>query len=64
MEILEHIDIYRVSGKAEPSQVNAIDYIVASAKIAKLEQRIEDFPSPTTSTTTSGASGGRAEPQG
>ncbi|KAI0364615.1 P-loop containing nucleoside triphosphate hydrolase protein [Pilatotrama ljubarskyi] len=43
--IPEHIDIYLVRGEAEPSEVNAIDYIVASAreKVAKLEQRIEDL---------------------
>lgn len=45
IEIPEHIDIYLVSGEAEPSDVNALDYIVASAKqkVAKLEQRIEDL---------------------
>ncbi|KDQ63902.1 hypothetical protein JAAARDRAFT_187304 [Jaapia argillacea MUCL 33604] len=38
-----HIDIYLVSGEAEPSEVNALDFIVASAKakVAKLEARIE-----------------------
>ncbi|CAL1699893.1 unnamed protein product [Somion occarium] len=43
--IPEHIDIYLVSGEAEPSDVNALDYIVASAKekVARLEQRIEDL---------------------
>ncbi|KAI0774623.1 P-loop containing nucleoside triphosphate hydrolase protein [Trametes elegans] len=43
--IPDHIDIYLVRGEAEPSDVNAIDYIVASAKekVAKLEQRIEDL---------------------
>ncbi|OJT10313.1 hypothetical protein TRAPUB_13181 [Trametes pubescens] len=43
--IPEHIDIYLVSGEAEPSEVNAIDYIVASAKakVAKLESRIEEL---------------------
>ncbi len=45
IDIPEHIDIYLVRGEAEPSDVNAIDYIVASAKekVAKLEQRIEDL---------------------
>ena len=45
IEIPEHIDIYLVRGEAEPSEVNAIDYIVESArqKVAKLEQRIEDL---------------------
>ncbi|KAL1746212.1 P-loop containing nucleoside triphosphate hydrolase protein [Schizophyllum fasciatum] len=44
IEIPEHIDIYLVSGEAEPSEVNAVDFIVASAKakVARLEQRIED----------------------
>jgi ATP-binding cassette, subfamily F, member 2 len=34
-----------VSGEAEPSEVNAIDFIVASAKqkVAKLERRIEEL---------------------
>lgn len=43
--IPEHIDIYLVSGEAEPSDTNAIDYIVnsAKAKVARLEQRIEDL---------------------
>ncbi len=45
IDIPEHIDIYLVSGEAEPSDVDALDYIVASAKqnVAKLEQRIEDL---------------------
>lgn len=36
--------IYLVSGEAEPSDVNALDFIIASAKekVAKLEKRIED----------------------
>ncbi|KAI0682672.1 P-loop containing nucleoside triphosphate hydrolase protein [Cytidiella melzeri] len=43
--IPDHIDIYLVSGEAEPSDVNAIDYIVKSAKekVARLEQRIEEL---------------------
>ena len=43
--IPEHIDIYLVRGEAEPSDVNAIDYIVKSAreKVARLEQRIEEL---------------------
>lgn len=43
IEIPSHIDIYLVSGEAEPSDVNAIDFIVASAKakVAKLEAYIE-----------------------
>ncbi|TBU44358.1 P-loop containing nucleoside triphosphate hydrolase protein [Dichomitus squalens] len=45
IEIPEHIDIYLVRGEAEPSEVNAVDYIVQSAKdkVAKLEQRIEEL---------------------
>ncbi|PIL37719.1 ATP-binding cassette transporter [Ganoderma sinense ZZ0214-1] len=45
IDIPEHIDIYLVRGEAEPSDVNAVDYIVQSAKekVAKLEQRIEDL---------------------
>ncbi|KZT70241.1 P-loop containing nucleoside triphosphate hydrolase protein [Daedalea quercina L-15889] len=45
IHIPEHIDIYLVSGEAEPSDINALDYIVASAreKVAKLEQRIEEL---------------------
>ncbi|ETS62487.1 hypothetical protein PaG_03114 [Moesziomyces aphidis] len=45
VEIPEHIDIHLVSGEAEPSEVNAVDYIVASAKekVAKLEKEIEDL---------------------
>jgi len=40
-----HIDIYLVRGEAEPSNVNAIDFIVASAKakVARLEARIEEL---------------------
>lgn len=45
IEIPDHIDIYLVSGEAEPSDVNAVDFIVASAKakVAKLEARIEEL---------------------
>ncbi|CCM00291.1 uncharacterized protein FIBRA_02321 [Fibroporia radiculosa] len=45
IEIPDHIDIYLVRGEAEPSDVNAVDYIVKSAKekVARLEQRIEDL---------------------
>jgi ATP-binding cassette, subfamily F, member 2 len=40
-----HIDIYLVRGEAEPSDVNALDFIVASAKakVARLEARIEEL---------------------
>ncbi|KAG1818417.1 uncharacterized protein BJ212DRAFT_1496529 [Suillus subaureus] len=39
------IDIYLLRGETEPSDVNAVDFIVASAreKVAKLEKRIEDL---------------------
>ncbi|CAE6524658.1 unnamed protein product [Rhizoctonia solani] len=45
IEIPEHIDIYLVRGEAEPSDTNAIDYIIASAKekVARLEKQIEDL---------------------
>ncbi|QRV73276.1 ABC transporter [Ceratobasidium sp. AG-Ba] len=45
IEIPEHIDIYLVRGEAEPSDINAVDYIVASAKqkVARLEKLIEDL---------------------
>ncbi|KII94490.1 hypothetical protein PLICRDRAFT_127488 [Plicaturopsis crispa FD-325 SS-3] len=45
IEIPDHIDIYLVSGEAEPSDVNAVDFIVASAKakVAKLEKHIEEL---------------------
>ncbi|KAK1220557.1 ABC transporter ATP-binding protein arb1 [Marasmius sp. AFHP31] len=45
IEIPPHIDIYLVRGEAEPSDVNAVDFIVASAKakVAKLEARIEEL---------------------
>ena len=43
IEIPPHIDIYIVRGEAEPSDVNAVDFIVASAKakVARLEAYIE-----------------------
>jgi len=45
IEIPEHIDIYIVRGEAEPSEVNAMDYIIASAKakVARLEARMEEL---------------------
>ncbi|KXN83453.1 hypothetical protein AN958_01432 [Leucoagaricus sp. SymC.cos] len=45
IEIPPHIDIYLVRGEAEPSEVNAIDFIITSAreKVAKLEARIEEL---------------------
>ncbi|KAF8881157.1 P-loop containing nucleoside triphosphate hydrolase protein [Gymnopilus junonius] len=45
IDIPPHIDIYLVRGEAEPSEVNAIDFIVASAKakVARLEAYIEDL---------------------
>ncbi|THH31095.1 hypothetical protein EUX98_g3092 [Antrodiella citrinella] len=44
VDIPEHVDIYLVRGEAEPSDVNAVDYIIASAreKVARLEARIEE----------------------
>lgn len=45
VEIPEHIDIYIVSGAADPSDVNALDYIVNSAKekVARLEKLAEEM---------------------
>ncbi|TEB32068.1 P-loop containing nucleoside triphosphate hydrolase protein [Coprinellus micaceus] len=45
IEIPEHIDIYIVRGEAEPANINAVDFIVASAreKVAKLEAYIEEL---------------------
>ncbi|RSH83849.1 hypothetical protein EHS25_005464 [Saitozyma podzolica] len=45
VEIPEHIDIYLVRGAVDPSDVNALDYIVASAKekVARLEKLAEDM---------------------
>ena len=45
IEIPEHIDIYLVRGEAEPSDTNALDYIIHSAreKVARLEKEIEDM---------------------
>lgn len=45
IHIPEHIDIYLVRGEAEPSDVNALDFIVQSArdKVARLEARIEEL---------------------
>lgn len=45
IEIPPHIDIYLVRGEVEPSDVNALDFIVASAKakVAKLEAYIEEL---------------------
>jgi ATP-binding cassette subfamily F protein 2 len=45
IEIPPHIDIYIVRGEAEPSDVNAVDFIVASAKakVTKLEAYIEQL---------------------
>ncbi|KAF4611405.1 hypothetical protein D9613_004310 [Agrocybe pediades] len=45
IKIPEHIDIYLVRGEAEPSEVNAIDFIVTSAKakVACLEAYIEEL---------------------
>ena len=45
MEIPEHLDIYLVRGEADPSDENALDYIIKSAreKVARLEKEIEDM---------------------
>ncbi|VDC06174.1 unnamed protein product [Peniophora sp. CBMAI 1063] len=45
IQLPEHIDVYIVRGEAEPSDVNALDFIVASAKakVAKLEARLEEL---------------------
>ncbi|KAJ3823477.1 P-loop containing nucleoside triphosphate hydrolase protein [Lentinula raphanica] len=45
IEIPEHIDIYLVRGEVEPSNVNAVEFIVASAraKVEKLEKYIEEL---------------------
>ena len=45
IEIPSHIDIYTVRGEAEPSEVNAVDFVVASAKVkvACLEAYIEEL---------------------
>lgn len=45
VEIPEHVDIYLVRGEAEPSDENALDYIIKSAreKVARLEKEIEDM---------------------
>ncbi|TDL30195.1 P-loop containing nucleoside triphosphate hydrolase protein [Rickenella mellea] len=45
IDIPEHIDIYLVRGEAEPAEINAVDFIVESAKkkVAKIEKRIEDL---------------------
>ena len=45
IEIPSHIDIYIVRGEVEPSDVNAVDFIVASAraKVARLEAYIEEL---------------------
>ncbi|CAO1633182.1 unnamed protein product [Sympodiomycopsis kandeliae] len=45
VEIPSHVDIYLVRGEAEPSDINALDFIVKSAKekVARLEKEIEDM---------------------
>ncbi|KAF8637019.1 hypothetical protein AX17_003103 [Amanita inopinata Kibby_2008] len=45
IEIPPHIDIYLVRGEAEPSDVNAVDFIINSAKekVAKIEAYIEEL---------------------
>ncbi|KZP08396.1 P-loop containing nucleoside triphosphate hydrolase protein [Athelia psychrophila] len=45
IEIPDHVDIYHVAGEVGPSDVNALDFIIASAKakVARLEARIEEM---------------------
>ncbi|PWN19174.1 putative iron inhibited ABC transporter 2 [Microstroma glucosiphilum] len=45
VEIPKHVDIYLVRGEAEPTEINALDYIIKSAreKVARLEKEIEDM---------------------
>lgn len=45
VDIPEHIDIYLVRGAVEPSDINAVDYIIASAqeKVARLEKLVEEL---------------------
>ncbi|WFC98942.1 ABC transporter ATP-binding protein arb1 [Malassezia yamatoensis] len=45
VEIPQHIDIYLVRGEAEPSDTDALDFIIKSAreKVARLEKEIEDM---------------------
>lgn len=45
VEIPEHVDIHLVRGEADPSEVNAMDYCIESAKkkVARLEKEIEDM---------------------
>ncbi|KAJ9091852.1 hypothetical protein QFC21_007050 [Naganishia friedmannii] len=45
VEIPEHIDVYLVRGAVDPSDVNALDYIIASAreKVDRLEKLAEEM---------------------
>ncbi|GHJ90206.1 hypothetical protein NliqN6_6608 [Naganishia liquefaciens] len=45
VEIPDHIDVYLVRGAVEPSDVNAVDYIIASAreKVERLEKLAEEM---------------------
>lgn len=45
VEIPMSIDIHLVRGEADPSETNAMDYIIKSAKekVARLEKEIEDM---------------------
>lgn len=45
VEIPESIDIHLVRGEADPSETNAMDFIIKSAKekVARLEKEIEDM---------------------
>lgn len=43
VEIPEHIDVYLLNSEAEPLEINAVDYIIGSARerVAKIEAEIE-----------------------
>lgn len=45
VDVPEHIDIYLVRGEADPSDENALDFIIKGAreKVARLEKEIEDM---------------------
>lgn len=45
VDIPEHVDIYFVRGEAEPSDTNAMDYCIESAKkkVARIEREIEEM---------------------
>lgn len=43
VDIPEHIDVYLLNAEAEPLEINAVDYIIGSARerVAKIEEEIE-----------------------